>query len=298
MLLAIRYSPAGITRELTIGYDLVKHDLSASMIPALLFALVSLNDAQADPLSWITCLALSCIYFFLFIYNFCLANQIAGIDEDKINKPGRVLSSGRLSVQGAWMRWVIAMVAFPLFAYLVKPELLVWVFLWQLIVITYNFGGLDKHWFCKNMVFVSSGAIVLLCPAWNMVQPLSAESLRWVLFVSIAFGITLNLQDLRDIAGDKATGRRTLPIAIGQRSARWICALLIAVLPLCTHYILFNHFAISWIGMAMEVLLAALNICVVLRILTLNGAKHDDKTYKLHTGWFCMIVLSAFFVIG
>lgn len=96
--------------------------------------------------------------------------------------------------------------------------------------------------------------------------------------------------------GDKATGRRTLPVAIGEKSARLVCAALIIVLPICTHYVIFDYFGYTWMSLLLELLLAFLNVTAVLRILMMCNTSDDDITYKIHTGWFCSISLGAAFV--
>lgn|GEM_PF-3715434 len=91
--------------------------------------MASLLNADATLWTWISCIGLSLVHFSFYIYNFCLANQIVGVEEDGINKPDREVPSGRLSIQGAWLRWTCAMFAFPLVAFLINPELVVWAIL-------------------------------------------------------------------------------------------------------------------------------------------------------------------------
>ena len=284
--------------ELRVSFDLVKRDLTASLIPALLFCGASLTQANSDLKACLTCFAISVPYFVGYIYCFCLANQIVGVEEDRINKPNRVIPSGRLSIKGARLRWSIAMVLFPLYGLLLAPQMCLWALMWQVIIVWYNFGGLHSHWFGKNVVFISLGTIALLGPAWNVAQPMSSNAWRWILFVAVAFGVTLNLQDLRDIDGDIASGRRTLPVTLGETPARWISAALIAVLPLFTHIFVFGHFEFKWTAFLMEAILLAINFFVVARMLTRRTPEEDDKTYMIHTTWFCTILASALVVFA
>ena len=117
---------------------------------------------------------ISCFaYFSLYIYAFCLCNQIVGYREDRVNKPDRVLPSKMLIMRGAVIRWLVSMMAFPLVGYAIGgAPLLAWAIAWQIIFLTYNFLGLQRHWFTKNAVFITLGTILQLGPAWLITAPL------------------------------------------------------------------------------------------------------------------------------
>jgi 4-hydroxybenzoate polyprenyltransferase len=77
-------------RELRLSIQFIRRDIATTLIPSFIFTVVAVKYAW--PLSG---LELLCVlgrwglYFWLYIYTFCLANQIAGVDEDRINKPTR-----------------------------------------------------------------------------------------------------------------------------------------------------------------------------------------------------------------
>ncbi|MBL0016304.1 MAG: UbiA family prenyltransferase [Bacteroidetes bacterium] len=47
----------------------------------------------------------------------------------------------------------------------------------------------------------------------------------WSVFILVPLSLAANFIDLKDIAGDKATGVATLPVLLGERNARLVIAL-------------------------------------------------------------------------
>jgi len=288
-----------VTHETRVTYRIVYRDLSASLIPGTLFSLAALHATNRWSPQSAADLAVRCfVYFALYIYCFCLSNQIVGYEEDRLNKPDRVLPSGLISMEGALRRWWIAMIAFPTAAFLLGEwAMLGWAIAWQLIFLSYNHLGLDRHWFTKNVVFITFGSVAQLGPAWQLATPLDATGWRWVWIVSLAFGLTLNLQDLRDVEGDREIGRRTLPIALGEPLSRVLIAGGIVGLPIATHYGLVASTPITLPIVAVEIGLAVLNIVVAVRTMQLTNPQADHKTYMWHTYWFCGVLASAWVIL-
>ncbi|KAJ7097675.1 hypothetical protein C8R44DRAFT_811912 [Mycena epipterygia] len=187
-----------IDHELRVFWDFTWRDWSMSLIPGTMRTVAALRSLDVAPSSALVTQSLmrSFIYSLLYIYAFDIANQINGVAEDRINKPDRPLSSGRVSLQGAYIRWYVTTAAHLVVgaAWGVLP----WTVLW--------------HWTTKNLLFMSVGSFCLLQAAWELVAPITAHEWRWVLLLSGVFGIIASVQDMRDVEGDKIAGRRTLPI--------------------------------------------------------------------------------------
>ena len=62
--------------------------------------------------------------------------------------------------------------------------------------------------------------------------------LPWALFVLIPLSLSANFVDLKDTAGDRATGIRTLPVILGQRPATYLIALFTLLTYLCAGLLL------------------------------------------------------------
>lgn len=290
---------AGVRHEASVTYRIVWRDLSASLIPATLMSLAALfTQVDWTPIDLLRTIAFSVLYFSLYIYSFCLSNQIVGFDEDRVNKPDRVLPSGTISMRGARNRWFISMLIFPLMGFALGGfALLRWAVAWQVIFLSYNHLGLHRHWFTKNVVFITLGTLVQLAAAWELVSPLTLASWQWIAVVSVAFGVTLHIQDLRDVEGDRAVGRHTLPVAIGQSATRRVMAIAIALLPILCHFFLFSMAKPSVSIACCEVGLSVLNAIVSVRLIRKTSISDDHCTYMLHTYWFCAVLAAAWFVI-
>ena len=89
---------AAAAAELALSLAMSRRDLTAAFVPALLFAIAARFAAEGPLVDDLVGLGGCAIYFWLFIYAFCLDNQIEGIDEDRLNKPDRVIPSGRLTL--------------------------------------------------------------------------------------------------------------------------------------------------------------------------------------------------------
>lgn len=288
-----------IVFEARVTYCIVWRDLSASLIPATLFSLTALNATAGLTVGSVAqTLLRSLLYFSLYIYAFCLSNQLVGHEEDRVNKPDRVLPAGLIDHRGAVLRWALAMVMFPLMGLLLGGwPILLWALVWQAIFLSYNFLGLHRHWLTKNVVFISLGTIALLAPAWQLVAPIDAVAWRWIIVVAVAFGLTLHLQDLRDVQGDRIVGRRTLSMVIGQDWARWLLAVGIGSLPVVTHVGLIHGIPLSPTVVIIEVLLATLNMVVAVRTVKCRSPQADHRTYILHTYWFCAVLASGILLL-
>jgi 4-hydroxybenzoate polyprenyltransferase len=282
-----------LRNEASVTYSFVYRDLSASLIPGVLATVSALvaDRGTHTPISIAIALSKAALYFALYIYVFCLPNQLRGIEEDRLNKPDRPLPSGRLSPSQVMVRWRIAMLIFPITALLLGGwQLSIWSILWQSILMAYNYGGLDKHWVTKNIVFIGAGTFALLGAAWQIGASHNAENLSWIVTISLLFGTTLHLQDFRDIAGDRRAERRTLPIAIGVGRARIITAASLCTIPIV---MLLQARPRERYGITLCAALALFNLLSAYRLLTKRTPEDDHTTYMIHTYWFCAAVGSV-----
>lgn len=136
-----------IRSEIILHWRFNRYDISATVIPGLLFLLAAWHS---DQLNWSTLPNLifwGAIYFWLYCICFCISNQLAGEAEDRLNKPDRPLVQGLVSRQGAFIRWVIAMGLFSLLGWWLG--VLEWTLLWQVTLTLHNFGHFARHYWLK-----------------------------------------------------------------------------------------------------------------------------------------------------
>ncbi|OUL20286.1 hypothetical protein BV372_32850 [Nostoc sp. T09] len=280
--------------ELFLMWQFIWRDYSSALLPGLLFLIaawkVNLLSLNELPLQ----IGRGIIYFWLYILSFCIANQIVGIEEDKLNKPNRPLVTGLVSVHGAFIRWVVSMILFSLVGWWFG--VLEWALLWQICIILNNFGSWDKHWITKNII-MGVGTIAQLAPAYQLVAPLSPIAWRWILMLAGVWLTISAVQDLRDIEGDRAIGRNTLPIAFGETASRVILSLGFALLPFATHLLLMMPVGITVKVLLCDIGLAVLSLTVAGRIIFYRSPQADHRTYMLFTYWFCLTLASAIIIL-
>lgn len=285
-----------IIQELYLSYRFVWRDLSATVIPNLILAIAAIkvsNDHSATAI--LSALGRTLIYFWFYIYAFCLANQLAGVDEDRSNKPDRPIPAGLVSYDGAQLRFALVMVIFPIVGW--SFGILKWTVLWQICILLHNFYGFAKHWFTKNMIIMPVGLVALMAPAWELVMPMNAIVWRWIIVLSIMLALTIHLQDLRDVQGDRLIHRKTLPLDWGERNARIALFFMFFLRVAVVHFLLMSPAGASFAVVACDLVLASIDIITAIRIVTSSSPRTDHKTYMLYTYWHCLIMASAIVVL-
>lgn len=283
-----------VLREVRLSWRFIWRDLSTTMVPALLFMLAALKTRWPVTLADLTEVFFRwLVYFWLYIYTFCLSDQITGIEEDRYNKPDRPIPMGEVSRQGAlWRFWILTLAFFLVGVWFgVWP----WTLMWIVATILHNFFGFDKHWFTKNNVVMFFGVLAEVGAAWQLVAPLSTTAWKWLILTSFAVSATAPIQDFRDVSGDVATGRKTLPIVLGQRPAK----LLMCVVMVCMMVLIYMVLIPLRIGkeLCCGLLLGGMALRVVIRLLSCTTPQEDHKTYMLYTYWYCILLFSAIVVI-
>ncbi|KAJ6618143.1 UbiA prenyltransferase family-domain-containing protein [Mycena sp. CBHHK59/15] len=279
-ILGFAFIQDAIDHELRVFWDFTWRDWSASLIPGMMYTTAALHSLTPAPSGSFILRALtrSSVYFLLYIYSFDIANQINGVAEDRANKPDRPLSSGRVSLRGAYVRWYLATAA--QLAAGVAWGVLPWSALWVLITVYTSFCGGDKHWLTKNLLFMSVGSLCLLHAAWGLAAPITPREWRWALTLSGVFGIVASVQDMRDVAGDRIAGRRTLPIVLGEDNFRCAMAAVIVAAPFVCwrlEFLRYSHPLVGYCG----VLLAVAMFHMAYRVFRGCTKKYDHKTYMV-----------------
>jgi len=263
-----------VLRELDIFFAFSWRDWSASIIPGLLF---STSAARASGLPAIILLSryiLLIVWITFYIYSFNLNNQIFGIAADQIDKPDRPIPSGKVILRGAKLRWMFTTASFflsSIFCPSVLPETIVWL----LTTVFLNLTTAGNHWVGKNCIAMSVGAWSLCSASWKIITPATAQSTHYVHAFAVWASLATHIQDLRDMKGDAAMGRKTLPLVFGDVGSRRLLALI--AIPL--QGVVLWHAQITHIA---PVLLGISHVFVAWRVLQAGrGSKYDHKTYMV-----------------
>ena len=91
-----------------------------------------------------------------------------------------------------------------------------------------DLGGSDEHWIARNTmnavgsVWCSVGMLAVLRDQSHWENGLSRTGWIWCGIICGAIASTMQVQDLRDVEGDRSVGRRTMPLVLGETAARWV----------------------------------------------------------------------------
>ena len=263
-LTAVRY-------EFYLFRQFTKWDWYACITPSSLFALSAAWSIQLPPTLFLYRYLYIVWWISLYIYFFDLTNQINGVEEDRINKPVRPLPSGKVTLEGANQRrkvvlflWLATSLGKPTFI----PDMVVW-YAVTMMLCTTSFGN---HWFFKNTVFMTPAHAIFLDVAWKGIMPHTPESWRFVVSYAVWAGLIMQVQDFRDIRGDTATKRHTLPIMFGETTARLLTTF--GFIPASVAVLVFGG-----IFQIAPVFLTLFHLWIAVRILQTKGSRYDHETY-------------------
>jgi 4-hydroxybenzoate polyprenyltransferase len=153
-----------------------------------------------------------------FIY---LANGLSDIAGDQLNKSGRPLASGRLMASDARTIVLVLALVSCLAACLVNWIFLVLTGLMLTLGLCYSMGRFAaKRWSVSSSVVVgSAGFMTYVSGATAYSGSVSTDVVVYALILSLWMLVAGNYKDFGGEHGDKATGRRSLPILLGRRRA-------------------------------------------------------------------------------
>ncbi|KAJ3118236.1 hypothetical protein HDU96_002967 [Phlyctochytrium bullatum] len=203
-----------------------------TVLPGTAFSLfATLSGPTLDlplqpPLAVLSRTPLIALWLWLAILVFCVQNQRGkgSIAEDKTNKPWRPIPAGRVTAaQASRLLWVATGVA----AVLSYRLNVLGIFLVYLGLITaYNdYGGGNASGIVRNL-FCGAGFSCYfggaLCIAVGPDAVVSPAAWKWTAVITLGVLMTtIQTQEFRDEAGDRARGRRTIVTELGRKWAMW-----------------------------------------------------------------------------
>ncbi|KAJ7615482.1 UbiA prenyltransferase family-domain-containing protein [Roridomyces roridus] len=185
-------------------YLFTKSDIKTTVIPITFLASASAPLASISRLPHIT------FWIWLHLLQFDVSNQTMDPEEDAMNKQDRPLPSKRMTLEQAIiLRWILVPLCFA----------------WSLCysVETLYASIALRHWFIRNAVNAAGFAAFEV--GATLVAGYTASRLDHIAVISVAisggiFATTIHAQDFKDVDGDRAIGRRTIPIVLPS-IARW-----------------------------------------------------------------------------
>ncbi|MEA2062125.1 MAG: UbiA family prenyltransferase [Gemmatimonadota bacterium] len=159
-------------------------------------------------------------------------NQVTDLTNDRINKPGRMLPSGRISVRAASFYAAALYAAALWLAWLVSPGGRHECF-WLVVAaaaLTYVYSArpfrTKRHAIGANLTIAVPRGYLLKVAGWSCVAPIATDIEPWYIggiFFLFLLGAA-STKDYSDMEGDKAAGCITLPLRYGVRKSAWMIA--------------------------------------------------------------------------
>ncbi|RJE20249.1 hypothetical protein PHISCL_07406 [Aspergillus sclerotialis] len=202
-----------IKREACLIYGLMKSNVDAAFLPFLTFTTASLLYRGAEVDEMLRSLPHAIVYGFLFAYTIDLANNAEGSSlEDEINKPDRPIVSKATTTTAIKTRYYISTGLWLIYSHFL--DIKKWSILWiSTVYISYllhaaRFGP------AKDLS-MAVGIVAQLMACWEIGGSDTDVGWNWVKAIAIWLFFTVAIQDFRDVPGDRASGRRTMPILLG-----------------------------------------------------------------------------------
>lgn len=295
--IASRQAPVSMLYHLRTLWLTTYSDIKSIIIPETTFGIFSalsgpVLTTNQTPELWtiLSRLPLVVLWVWVNVLVFDLGNQrlTASVIEDSINKPWRPLPSGRITEEQA-RRLLLAVlpVGILMACYLggMEETLAMMVGTWM-----YNdLGGGEESYLVRNLINAlgfmcySSGATLVACGHGEIL--LNPEAYQWLGMIGGIVFTTLQMQDMSDQKGDKARGRGTIPLVLGDGVARWTIAIPVFLwsiaCPLFWKLPLYAFIAPIILGSVIGV-----------RIILLRNVDADKVTWKFWNLW-----ISSFYLL-
>lgn len=286
---------SNIIDELELNWLFIRRDITSSILPGFLFTTTALlNYHPTSLIAGFYQIGLNICYLWLCITACCLSNQINSIEEDRLNKPDRPLVRGIVTYEAAKIRWYVVMLLLTLAGW--GLGVLWWTIFLQTCLMGYENFKLSNYWATKN-ILAGCGMISMTAASWQMIAPISTVVWTWLIVLGTAIISLMSIQDLRDMEGDKAIGRSTLPLAIGEIPSRIILSIGFGVLPILIHSYLMAPMAHDMTVLLWDVLLAVISWIIAARVFIYRSPQADHKSYMLFTVWYCLTLTSSIFIL-
>jgi len=264
----------GLARPILTAYAFTKSDYKTVIFPTLCYGILAAPTMNAA----LARLPSLTAWTWLFLLQFCAANQMYSQEEDAINKPYRPIPSGLISVQGTVvLRWILIPMCLALS---LQYDVLYAGISLTVAFLIYNELHADNAWYTKN--FLNAVGLV----SWNVgaakIAGADSNGTEWIIpYVStVLISTTIHVQDFRDEAGDREQGRVTFPVVMPEFSRKMTFVLLLGW-----------TFALSlyWDISRTEVIVyVMLGTYLATRVLKQRTVYEDKVSLRIYMLWLCV----------
>ena len=219
-----------------------------------------------------------------------ILNDVFDIETDRINAPHRPLPAGLVTVREVVSLSVFVTALGLTAALLISIAALVVALLAWVVGFLYN-GRFKKAGLFGNLMVSISVGMTFIFGGVSVGKPF--ELVVW-LFAALAFLINLGEEiaaDAMDLEGDRETGSRSLPVAIGREPALrvsatiFLAACLIAVLP----------FFLGWLGWAYAIPFVLMDAVVLYSTVKLLDSNLPNR--RPYIRWIYLSAMAAILAV-
>ncbi|QRP42975.1 UbiA family prenyltransferase [Amycolatopsis sp. FDAARGOS 1241] len=275
-------SVAGRLRgEVDLTWRMIADNLIAGLLPPIVFSLAASVHGGLPAAELLVGVGKAAVLGLLFSYLTDSSNQARSGEEDALNKPYRPIPAGLATAAGLARRFWVAMAICLLLAWVfgVWP----WILIWQVVVVLQYRWPSPRHYLWWKPLSNLSYQVVVPAYGWRLSAPLDATVWSWIAIFSGYFTLAFIYEDVRDMAGDRAVGRRTPALVFGPTFVRRWFASIIVLLPFVVYFGLARvSGAQDWRGAASAAVLAILAWTCAARALLRHGRPADRRTFQLY----------------
>jgi 4-hydroxybenzoate polyprenyltransferase len=185
-----------------------------------------------DPFALIRILCAWMAIFFAFQFS-VITNDIYDIDADKISNASRPLVTQTVKIPQYLTIDFVTLALSLLFSYWVGERFCMIMLLFIAVYFIYSVPPLRlKRFFPLSCLLIGLQALLAFMAGEHCLERTNifvypSYGLQWLIF--IAFTLSSNIKDLKDIAGDKLTKIPTLPTLLGEETGRRLIAFLVFI---------------------------------------------------------------------
>lgn len=216
-----------------------------------------------------------------------LANQRLpdSISEDAINKAWRPLPAGRIQASETrrlLLQTIVIVLILSLYLGAVQETLLLMSLNWM-----YNdLGGSDEGYIGRSLMnsaaFACYGSGALRVAGRGVGSVWNSMTYQWIVLTAAIVFTTMQVQDLKDQDGDRVRSRKTMPLILGDKVARWT----IAAPVIFWSFVCPAFWALNVYGYIAPLVLG---IVIAIRVILLTSKEADSLTWKTWGYWLMSI---------
>ncbi|KAI6092272.1 UbiA prenyltransferase family [Hypoxylon rubiginosum] len=219
------------------------------------------------------------------VLNFDLANQRhpESLQEDQLNKPWRPIVVGKITPEQTRR---LMLITIP-FALLLNYLLGVWKQGVFILIITwlYNDIGGGDELIRDPLISISYGLFnsASLETAVGPKSRINSQGVAWVAIISGVILTTMQIQDLKDQAGDRTRGRKSIVLVFGDTASRASIAVFICLWSFICPYF--------WgVGLPGYVLSGVPGAVVALNVVSKRTREEDARSWR----WWCFWMITLY----